>query len=231
MESIFNTLYQALYGNDVLTLLASFMWGVMSILLSPCHLSSIPLVLALLLSKQRLNTKQTFLLSSIFALGILVSIAIIGVITALLGRMLGDLGSHANAIFGIALIIGGLLLMDVIPLGSIRFQKYPLGHTNSVFSVLLVGLLFGLALGPCTFAFIAPVLGLVLSTASTHLMKGIFIMLAYGIGHCMVIIVAGTSLSLVQRWLNWSEGNKASLIFKRICAALVVVAGVYLLLK
>jgi cytochrome c-type biogenesis protein len=98
LENIFDTLYTALYGNPAIALLASFLWGIASVLLSPCHLSSIPLVIAVLIGKRTLTLKQTFRLSLVFSIGVLVSIAIIGIITALLGRMLGDLGNHANLV-------------------------------------------------------------------------------------------------------------------------------------
>jgi cytochrome c-type biogenesis protein len=94
-----------------------------------------------------------------------------------------------------------------------------------------IGLLFGLALGPCAFAFMAPVLTLAFSLAKTGMLMAVFIMLAYGIGHCLVIIVGGTSVSLVQKILNWNEGHKGISIIKKICAIMVIAAGVYLIFK
>lgn len=231
LESIFNSLYTALYGNLALAVIAAFLWGIASVLLSPCHLSSIPLVVAVLIGKRKLSVGQAFRLSLIFSIGVLVSIALIGIVTALLGRMLGDLGSHANLIFGIALILGGILLLDIIPLGNISFlNKYKPDGTKPL-TVFGVGLLFGLALGPCAFAFMAPVLTLVFSLASTKVLMAIIIMFAYGIGHCLVITLAGTSVSFVQKILNWNEGHRGIIILKRVCAILVMLAGIYLIFK
>jgi len=231
LESIFNSLYAALYGNPWIAVLASFLWGIASIILSPCHLSSIPLVLAVLTGKRVLSVKQAFALSSLFAVGVLVSIALIGIITALLGRMMGDLGSHANLIFGIALCLGGILLMDIIPLGSISFLGKIKPDGTKPLTVFVVGLLFGLALGPCAFAFMAPVLTLAFSLAATKLYMAIIIMLVYGIGHCLVIALGGTSVSFVQKLLNWNDSSRGLSIFKRICAVLVIAAGIYLIFK
>jgi cytochrome c-type biogenesis protein len=211
--------------------LAGFLWGIASVLLSPCHLSSIPLIVSMLIGKRILSVKQTFKLSLIYSVGVLVSIALIGIITALLGRMLGDLGSHANLIFGIALCLGGILLLDVIPLGNISFLNRIKPDGSKPLTVFTVGLLFGLALGPCAFAFMAPVLTLVFSLAETKLLMAIIIMLAYAIGHCLVIVFAGTSIGFVQKILNWNEGSKGLRILKRVCAVLVIVAGIYLILK
>ena len=228
MESIFNSLYAALYGNLALALVASFLWGIASVLLSPCHLSSIPLVVSMLMGKRILSVKQTFVLSSIFSIGILVSIAMIGIVTALLGRMLGDMGSHANLIFGIAFVIGGVLIMDIIPLGNISFLSKVKPDGSKPLTVFIVGLLFGLALGPCAFAFMAPVLTLAFGLAATNLLMPIAIMLLYGVGHCLVIVAAGTSLGMVQKLLNWNEGSNALVTIKRLCAVLVIAAGIYL---
>lgn len=231
MEGIFNSLYAALYGNLLIAVLASFLWGIASVLLSPCHLSGIPLVLAVLTGKRVLSVKQAISLSTLFAVGVLVSIALIGIVTALLGRMMGDLGSHANLIFGIALCLGGILLMDIIPLSNISFWGKIKPDGTKPLTVFMVGLLFGLALGPCAFAFMAPVLTLAFSLAASKLLLAILIILVYGIGHCLVIVLGGTSVSFVQKLLNWNDDSKGLVIFKRICAALVFAAGIYLIFK
>lgn len=227
----FEKLSTALYASPGIALLAAFLWGILSVILSPCHLSSIPLVIAILIGKRTLSLKKTFTLSMLFSLGILLSIALIGVVTALLGRMLGDLGSSASLILGIALVLGGILLLDIIPLGSISFlgRFKPDGTKPGV--VFGIGLLFGLTLGPCAFAFMTPVLTLAFGLSATNLLLAFSLMLAYGIGHCLVIVIAGTSFSLVQKVLNWNEGSRGLIILKRICAVLVIAAGIYLIFK
>jgi len=44
-----------------------------------------------------------------------------------------------------------------------------------------------------------------------------------------VIVVAGTSTGLVQHYLNWNEGSKGAVILKKVCGALVLVGGLYLI--
>lgn len=230
-ESIFNGLYSALYGNLAVAVLGAFAWGVASVLLSPCHLSGIPLMVAFMTGKRVLSGKETFRLSLVFALGILGSIAIIGVITALLGRMMGDLGSHANLVFGIALCLGGILLMDIIPLRTVPiFTKMHVDGTK-LWTALMIGLLFGLALGPCAFAFMAPVLTLVFSMSQTSMILALTIIAAYAAGHCLVIVFAGASVSWVQKIMNWNDRSQSMVICKRVCALLVVMAGLYLIFK
>ncbi len=96
IESIFTTLYEAMTGTVWLAIIASFGWGVLSIFLSPCHLSSIPLVVGFISSQGKISIGRTFNISLVFAVGILLTIAAIGVITASLGRLMGDVGSVGN---------------------------------------------------------------------------------------------------------------------------------------
>lgn len=96
LDSLFTTLYNAMSGAIWLAVLASFAWGVLSILLSPCHLSSIPLVVGFISSQGKISIKKTFNISLIFSIGILITIALIGIITASLGRLMGDIGGVGN---------------------------------------------------------------------------------------------------------------------------------------
>jgi cytochrome c-type biogenesis protein len=42
-------------------------------------------------------------------------------------------------------------------------------------------------------------------------------------------VAAGTSTELVQRYLNWNDASKGAVVLKRVCGALVILAGLYLL--
>ena len=62
MESLFTALTEALYRSFALALLASFAWGILSILLSPCHLSSIPLIIGFLTAQDEKKRRAVFFL-------------------------------------------------------------------------------------------------------------------------------------------------------------------------
>ena len=76
---------------------------------------------------------------------------------------------------------------------------------------------FGIALGPRTFAYMAPMLGVTFKLAATNFLYGALLLLAYGVGHCSVIVAAGTSTEMVQRFLNWNEQSKGVAVVKIIC--------------
>ncbi|MFH1842719.1 MAG: hypothetical protein ABIF77_05885 [bacterium] len=75
----------------------------------------------------------------------------------------------------------------------------------------------------------APMLAVTFKIASSQLPYGILLLLFYGVGHCAVIVLAGTSSELVQRYLNWSEQSRGTAILKKVCGALVLLGGVYLI--
>jgi cytochrome c-type biogenesis protein len=228
IEGLFTTLYDAMTGAVWLAVAASFGWGVLSILLSPCHLSSIPLIVGFITSQGKISVRRTFNISLLFSLGILITIALIGIITASLGRLMGDIGGVGNILVAGIFFVVGLYLLDVIKLNwnriSIKKTK-----AKGFLAALILGLIFGLALGPCTFAYMAPVLGIVFQTAQTNYLLAVIFLLAFGIGHCSVIVGAGTLTGKVQKYLNWSEESKTILWLKRICGVLVILGGVYLI--
>ncbi len=228
MEKLFTTLTHAVEGAPAIAVIAAFVWGILSILLSPCHLASIPLIVGFIDKQGRMSTKRAFLISTLFAVGILITIAAIGAVTAAAGRMKGDVGRYGNYLVAAIFFVVGLHFLDVIPMpwsgpGQVGLKR------KGMLAAFILGLVFGIALGPCTFAYMAPMLAVTFKVASTALVYGILLLLAYGIGHCSVIVFAGTCTELVQKYMNWNEKSKGAIIVKRICGVLVLIGGIYLI--
>ncbi|MDO8536042.1 MAG: cytochrome c biogenesis protein CcdA [Candidatus Omnitrophota bacterium] len=231
ISHIFELLSNAIGGAPIIALAASFGWGVLSIILSPCHLASIPLIVGFINDQGVTSTKRAFLLSFFFASGILVTIGIIGGITASMGRMLGDIGAGANYFVAAVFVFVGLHLLGIVPFPFMGGTHQPGIKKKGLLAALLLGLIFGIALGPCTFAYMAPVIAVTLSVASTKFFYGILLLLAYGLGHCSVIVAAGTSTEAVENYLKWNERSKGVVVIKKICGILIIIAAVYFILK
>ena len=75
----------------------------------------------------------------------------------------------------------------------------------------------------------APILAVAFKTAATHLLYGVLLLVVYGVGHCSVIVAAGTFTELVERYLDWNEKSRGAVMLKNVCGVLVLLAGVYLL--
>jgi cytochrome c-type biogenesis protein len=228
ITEIFEGLTQAVSGTPLIAVLASVAWGVLSVVLSPCHLASIPLIIGYIGGQGPMATRRAFLLALLFSLGILVTIALIGVGTAAFGRMLGDLGPYMNYIVAAIFFVIGLHLLGVIPM-PFSAANAKMGKRRGLVAAFLLGLVFGLALGPCTFAYMAPMLGITLSVARTDMAYGILLLGAYGVGHCAVIVAAGTFTEVVEHYLKWSSTSRGLDPVKKVCGILVIVGGIYLL--
>lgn len=229
INSLFGWLSGAMESTPLIALLAAFIWGILSIILSPCHLASIPLIVGFIDEQGRISTKRAFFISSLFSIGILITIGIIGIITALMGRMLGDIGSFGNYFVAVIFFIVGLHLLDVIPFPFLGKAGQPAFKKKGLLASLILGLLFGIALGPCTFAYMAPVLSVAFKVSATQFLFGTSLIFIYGLGHCSVIVLAGTFTEIVQHYLNWNERSKGTVILKKICGVLVILGGIYLI--
>ena len=228
MEALFTALTYAVEGSASIALGAAFVWGILSIILSPCHLSSIPLIVGFIGGQGKVSTARAFWTATLFSTGILITIAVIGVITSAAGRMMGDVGAWGNYLVACVFFAVGLHLFGFLPApwsgpGQVGMQS------KGLLAALVLGLVFGIALGPCTFAYMAPVLGVTFKLAKTNAIQAAAMLLAYGVGHCSVIVLAGTSTELVQRYLDWNEKSKGVTILKAICGVLVIIGGIYLI--
>ena len=228
MEQLFTNLSHAVEGAPLLALGAAIVWGVLSIVLSPCHLASIPLIVGFISEQGKVTARRAFWTSMLFAVGILITIAAIGATTAAAGRMMGDVGRYGNYFVALIFFAVGLHLLGVIPmpwsgLGQVGMKR------KGLLAAFILGLVFGVALGPCTFAYMAPMLAVTFKLAKTAPLYGASLLLAYGVGHCAVIVAAGTSTERVQRFLNWNEQSRGMTIVKCICGALVILGGLWLI--
>lgn len=227
MERVFITLTDAMTGAPAIALAAAFAWGVLSIVLSPCHLASIPLIVGFLQGGGAVTSRRAGALATLFACGILLSIAAIGAATAAAGRMLGDLGPWGNYAVALLFFVFGLHLLDLLPLPP-SWRPQPGRPRRGAPGALVFGLVFGLALGPCTFGFMAPVLGVAFSAAKSAPFLAFSVLGLFALGHCAVIASAGASSAWVQRWLAWQGDHPAAKWLRRVCGILVLLAGGWL---
>lgn len=172
MERLFTSLTRAVEATPAIALAASFLWGILSVVLSPCHLSSIPLIVGFIGQQGRMSGKRTLAISSLFAGGILMTIAAVGAVTAAAGRMMGDVGRYADYFVARIFFLVGLHLLDIVPVprsgpGRIGMEG------KGLLPALALGLIFGVAVGSWTFACMAPMLAVTFRVASTALLYGI----------------------------------------------------------
>jgi cytochrome c-type biogenesis protein len=218
-------LTRMLSGQPGVALVGAFLWGVASILLSPCHLAGVPLIVAYTGRSASLSSRRAAGLSAVFALGILVTVAVIGALSVAVGRMLGALGGVTNYLVAALLFVVGLDLVGAWPF---RWGGLPKPETTrrGLGGAFAFGLAFGVALGPCTLAFLGPVLGLTIQAAGARPTFAMLLVLAYAAGHCGVLALAGASGPRLAAFSSRSERGAG--VLRRVCGVFVLAGGLYL---
>lgn len=212
-----------------LAVLGSFLWGLVSVLFSPCHLVSIPLVVGYVAGQKAVvEGRQALGYSVLFSAGIFVSIALLGLVCTMLGRMLGDISPYWAIPVGLIFVWLGLNLMGV------QACALPSGHMGNIqhqgyWGALFLGFSYGILSGACTFGFIAPILAIM--TVQNELTRGLALISAFALGHCLPIVLAGSSAALAQRLLAARGMQKATYWGRKFAGFLVFAIGAHFIIS
>lgn len=224
IEQFFITVNDWMSGGFAIAAVGCFVWGVVSVMFSPCHLASIPLIVGYVAGQDSvLEVKQAARYSVVFTVGLFVTIAALGIICSLLGRMLGEIGPYWTILVGAVLIWISLDMLGVAACsmsGGINRLK-----VRGLSGAFVLGLTYGILSGSCTFGFIAPILAVI--TIQQKIITGVVYILLFGIGHCIPIAVAGSSTALVGNILQNSSFQKGSIWFRRLAGVAVGLLGAY----
>lgn len=225
LDTIFLTVNQWMTGGIFLAGVGCFLWGVISVLFSPCHMASIPLIVGYVGGQDKMvDPKQAGLFSILFTSGLFITIALIGIICALLGRMLGDVGNYWQLLMGAILIWVSLGMLGVEKCSLSGRFLYRL-NIKGLFGAFVLGLAYGILSGSCTFGFIAPILAII--TVQEKIITGTIFILLFATGHCLPIFIAGSSTALVQKLIENSTWNNTGIWFRKIAGITIMFLGIY----
>lgn len=200
-------------------------WGMVSVLFSPCHMASIPLIVAYVAGQQNaVNPRRAVGYAVAFSIGLFTTIAVVGVVCTLLGWMLGDVGSWWQVLVGLVLIWVALGMLGVQACSMSGSLLYRL-NLRGIHGAFGLGLVYGILSGSCTFGFIAPILAIV--TVQQKIVAGSVMMILFAVGHCLPIAVAGSSTALVRKLTESRAWQGAGLWFRRGAGAVIALLGVY----
>ncbi len=114
LDSLFLTVNAWMTSGSTIAFIGCFAWGMVSVMFSPCHLASIPLIVAYVAGQETaVDPKRAGLYAGAFTSGLFVTIAAVGIICAGLGRMLGDVGLWWQVPVGAILIWVALGMLGV----------------------------------------------------------------------------------------------------------------------
>lgn len=228
MDSFLLTINTWMTGSFSIAVVGCLLWGLVSVLLSPCHLASIPLMVGYVAGQGTLvQGRQAAGYAVLFSFGLFLSIAAVGIVCSLLGRMLGDISPYWN------IPIGGLFIWLGLSLAGVSACILPGGNLGRLqmrgyFGAFVLGLAYGILSGACTFGFIAPILAII--TVQDEVAKGLSLILFFALGHCLPIVIAGSSAALAQKLLAGKGMQTTTIWGRRIAGGLVVAIGGYFVL-
>ena len=229
MESFLLTINEWMSGATALAALGCLLWGVVSVLFSPCHLASIPLMIAYVAGQEKaVNPRQAASYSAAFTVGLFITIAAIGIVCALLGRMLGDVGHYWQVLVGAVLIWVGLGMLGI---EKCTFSGSLMSRLNmkGFFGAFTLGLAYGILSGSCTFGFVAPILALI--TIQGEVAAGTLFILLFATGHCLPIMIAGSSMATVRRLLENQTVQGAGEWFRKGAGVVIGCLGIYFIVN
>ncbi|MCF8035256.1 MAG: cytochrome c biogenesis protein CcdA [Desulfobacteraceae bacterium] len=225
LDQFLITVNQMMSGGLAVAAAGAFAWGMISVLFSPCHLASIPLIVAYVGGQQTaVNPKRAGWYAGAFTLGLFITIAAVGIVCAMLGRMLGDVGIWLQVAVGVVLIWVALGMMGVQACTMSGGLLYRL-NLRGVHGAFGLGLAYGILSGSCTFGFIAPILAIV--TVQQEIFAGSVMMLLFALGHCLPIVFAGSSAAAVRRLTESAAWQGAGVWFRKGAGVVIGLLGVY----
>ena len=200
---------------------AVFLAGVVSSA-SPCVLATIPLVVGFVGGYSDGDRGKAFRYSLVFILGLSLTFTMLGAAAGLLGTMFGTLGGKWYLIAGmVALVMGGQLMgLYEIRLPVKRDFKPKQG---GIIGAFLLGLFFGVVSSPCATPVLVVLLTLV--AGKGQVLYGITLLFCYAIGHCLLMLFAGTFTGFVEAFVKARGVVNFSLWAKRVSGAIVVLVG------
>ena len=212
--------------NPWLAVVAVFVGGLLTAS-NPCVLAMIPLMMSFVAGRrdERASVIRALGYSFVFVLGLSITFTALGVVAALAGRMYGGVSGVWNWIVAGVCLVMGLHLMGVLRF-TIPVPGRVEPRTRGAVGALLLGLLFGLVSAPCA-APILVVLLTYLAGTGASVPYGAFLLLVYGLGHSVLILIAGTSMGAASKLIESRGMTRATDVLRRGAGAVIVLVGAY----
>jgi cytochrome c biogenesis protein CcdA len=204
---------------------AVFLAGIISSA-SPCVLATIPLVVGYVGGYADGDRRKAFLYSVAFILGLSLTFTAFGAAAGMLGAMFGMIGGWWYAALGVVAVAMGLQMLGLYQL-RLPFHVEVKPKRKGIFGAFLLGLFFGIVSSPCATPVLVVILTLVASKGEVA--YGTALLFVYAVGHCMLMLLAGTFTGFVEAFVKAKGVRNFSEWSKRIGGAIITLVGVHLL--
>ncbi|MEG0493723.1 MAG: cytochrome c biogenesis protein CcdA [Clostridia bacterium] len=224
IDAWLSQLASAISANMWLAPLLALLAGVLTSM-TPCALSSIPLIVGYVGGVGEKNTKKAFAYSAVFSVGTAVTFVALGIIATSAGRLMGTSSPVWYTILGVLMMLMALQTWEIfnfIPSINLTGKSKKRGFLGA----FAAGVLGGIFSSPCSTPVLIALLAIVAGNGS--LAWGILLMLLYSIGHSALVMVAGTSVGFVQRVSHSGRYAKSGKVLKIIMGLAILLIGLYM---
>jgi len=193
--------------------------------ITPCSLSSIPLIIGYVGGTGERNTKKAFAYSAVFAVGTAVTFVVLGIIATSAGKLIGTSSPVWYMILGVLMVLMALQTWEIfnfIPSVNLLSKNKRRGFAGA----FLAGILGGIFSSPCSTPVLIALLAIV--AGEGNLLWGILLMLLYSIGHSTLVMVAGTSVGFVQKIKSSQRYGKVATVIKILMGSAILFIGLYM---
>jgi cytochrome c biogenesis protein CcdA len=226
VEGLFNYIGELIQTQGWLAFPACFLGGVVSSA-SPCVLAMIPLVIGYVGGYSKGSQKKAIQYSLMFTLGLTITFTVLGIIAGALGRLFGDVGGFWYYILPpVAILLGLYLLFSDKLTFNIGLSQRFMPKRKALLGAFLMGLFFGIVASPCA----TPVLAVILTLAATQneIAYSGGLLLAYALGHWVLVLGAGISVGFAQKVLESKGISSFSTYSKKVGGVILIGVGIYL---
>ncbi len=224
METLLGDISLLIQTNPWMAPLAVFLGGALTAS-NPCVLAMIPLMMAFVGAYQETSSPgKAFTFSFLFIIGLTITFTLLGIFAALMGRLIGDVGRFWPYLVAAVCVVMGLHLLGIwnfdLPLPQSWRPKQ-----GGPWGAFLLGLLFGVVSTPCATPILAVLLVYIASKG--NLAYGALLLFLYALGHCLLILIAGTSMGLAKRIIESRGLNTGLAYLRKGSGVLIILIGFY----
>jgi cytochrome c-type biogenesis protein len=186
--------------------------------LSPCLLSMLPIMVGYMGGYETENRSEAAFRAFSFALGLATTLAALGLVASLFGKVYGQVGVGLPIVVSAIAIIMGLNLLGALPISLPSFNTPSTGELDlpAGLKSYVLGLTFGIVASPCS----TPVLATLLAWISTRQdpLLGSALLFAYAVGYVLPLVLAGTFTAFLKRllevrqWSGWITPASGALL-------------------
>lgn len=223
MESVSAVIQQWVSSSSlILAATGAFIGGVITAM-SPCIIAMVPLLIGFIAGmKGQVTTLRSFVLTLAFVAGFSLELALLFTVGFAATPFLQS--PYMIYVLALMCVLLGLHFLDLVHIPfSISQERIP--KFTGVLGAAVFGFMFGLVSLPCT----GPALLLIVSVIPV---KGFWIggimMLLYGVGHCLLILIVGTSAGAAKKLIGSSQLGVVNLYMKRVGGVLLTLLGAYI---